>query len=137
MIGFPGFWKLVMRHRRHAAHELANSLSKRGYLEECRKYCPTLELAVLTPYPAGIRAQAVTASGEAVHDFLFAQTPRTLHVGNAPSPAATSAIPIGRMIASKCIQHMRQSSYSQLEIVLLYRTTGPIGKPGEVGLRFC
>lgn len=106
MIGFPGFWKLVMRHRRHAAHELANSLSKRGYLEECRKYCPKFELSDLTPYPAGIRAQAVTASGEAVHDFLFAQTPRTLHVGNAPSPAATSAIPIGRMIASKCIQHM-------------------------------
>lgn len=107
MIGFSGFWKLVMRHRRHAAHELANSLSKRGYLQECRKYCPTLELADLTPYPAGIRAQAVTAAGEAVHDFLFAQTPLTLHVGNAPSPAATSAIPIGRMIASKCIQHMR------------------------------
>ncbi|RWK47244.1 MAG: L-2-hydroxyglutarate oxidase [Mesorhizobium sp.] len=106
MMGFPGFWKLVMRHRRHAAHELANSLSKRGYLEECRKYCPTLELADLLPHPAGIRAQAVTAAGEAVHDFLFTETQRSLHVGNAPSPAATSAIPIGRMVASKVIQQL-------------------------------
>ncbi|MEI5677058.1 MULTISPECIES: L-2-hydroxyglutarate oxidase [unclassified Mesorhizobium] len=105
MLTFPGFWKLVARHRSHAIHELANSLSKRGYLEECRKYCPELELADLMPYPAGIRAQAVTSSGEAVHDFLFAETARSLHVGNAPSPAATSAIPIGRMIASKCIEH--------------------------------
>lgn len=100
---FPGFWKLVAKNRGHAATELRNSLWKRRYLEECRKYCPSLTIEDLHPHPAGIRAQAVTPQGEAIHDFLFAETSRTLHVCNAPSPAATSAIPIGRMIANKLL----------------------------------
>ncbi|MGD8833974.1 MAG: L-2-hydroxyglutarate oxidase, partial [Desulfobacteraceae bacterium] len=55
----------------------------------------------LLPYPAGIRAQAVRNDGTLVHDFLFAETHRSLHVCNAPSPAATSAIPIGAYITEK------------------------------------
>ena len=55
----------------------------------------------LQPYPAGIRAQAVLKDGSLVHDFLFAESPRSLHVCNAPSPAATSAIPIGGYICDK------------------------------------
>lgn len=101
--GFAGFWKLVAKNRRHAARELFNSLWRRGYLEECRKYCPSLELSDLLPYEAGIRAQAVTAEGKAIHDFHFAATDRMLHVCNAPSPAATSAIPIGAMIAARLL----------------------------------
>jgi L-2-hydroxyglutarate oxidase len=54
-----------------------------------------LTLDDLEPYPAGIRAQAVMKDGSLVHDFLIKQTPRTLHVCNAPSPAATSSLPIG------------------------------------------
>lgn len=103
MLSYPGFWKLVAKNRRHALSELRNSLSKRAYLAECRKYCPDLTLADLQPYRAGIRAQAVLPDGQAVHDFLFAETARTLHVCNAPSPAATSALPIGDMIADKCL----------------------------------
>jgi L-2-hydroxyglutarate oxidase len=55
----------------------------------------------LSPYPAGIRAQAVKKDGSLVHDFLFAETPRSLHVCNAPSPAATSAIPIGEYLCDR------------------------------------
>lgn len=98
---FPGFWKTVIAHRRSAVTELRNSLWKRGYLEECRKYCPGLELRDLLPHPAGIRAQAVHGDGTLIHDFLFMQTDRMLHVCNAPSPAATSAIPIAEMIVSR------------------------------------
>lgn len=98
---FPGFWKTVIAHRRSAVTELRNSLWKRGYLEECRKYCPSLDLADLLPHEAGIRAQAVRKDGALIHDFLFAQTDRMLHVCNAPSPAATSAIPIAEMIAGR------------------------------------
>ncbi len=98
---FPGFWKTVFANRRSAVTELRNSLWKPGYLEECRKYCPELRLSDLLPHEAGIRAQAVRADGSLVHDFLFAQTDRTLHVCNAPSPAATSAIPIAEMIAAR------------------------------------
>ncbi len=100
---YGGFWKLVAKNWRHAAGELRSSVWTSGYLRECQKYCPSLTLDDLKPYPAGIRAQAVTRAGEALHDFLLVETDRTLHVCNAPSPAATSAIPIARMIASKLL----------------------------------
>ncbi len=99
ILRFTGMWRVARRHARTGLRELWNSASKRSYLQECRRYCPELELADLTPREAGIRAQAVMRDGSFVHDFLLRSTPRTLHVVNAPSPAATSAIPIGAEIA--------------------------------------
>jgi len=98
---FPGLWKVLARYRRSVRAELAGSLLKSAYLKQCRKYCPSLTVRDLLPYTAGIRAQAVTRDGTLVHDFLFLESARTLHVCNAPSPAATSAIPIGEMIAER------------------------------------
>jgi L-2-hydroxyglutarate oxidase len=66
-----------------------------------QKYCPSINLKDLQPYPAGVRAQAVLKDGTLVHDFLFAESKRSIHVCNAPSPAATSAIPIGEYITKK------------------------------------
>jgi len=100
---FPGFWKTLWNNLGSGTTEMKNSLFKRGYLEQCRKYCPSLEVDDLLPYEAGIRAQAVMRDGTLVHDFLFAETPRMVHVCNAPSPAATSAIPIGEMIADRLL----------------------------------
>lgn len=100
---FPGFWRLLARYWRASVMELRNSLSRRRYLNEVRKFCPAIEKDDMLAYPAGIRAQAVLRDGTLVHDFLFEQTPRTLHVLNAPSPAATSAIPIGRMIVDRML----------------------------------
>ncbi len=57
--------------------------------------------AILLPYPAGIRAQAVKKDGSLVHDFLFAESSRSLHVCDAPSPAATSAMPIADYLCQK------------------------------------
>ena len=102
-MAFPGFWKVVGTHLAAGVAEMRNSLWKQGYLAQCRKYCPGLSLADLEPGMAGIRAQAVLRDGTLVHDFLFAETERQLHVCNAPSPAATSAIPIARMIAGKVL----------------------------------
>lgn len=101
---FPGFWKTIWNNLGSGTTEMKNSLFKRGYLEQCRKYCPSLQVEDLLPYEAGIRAQAVMRDGTLVHDFLFAETPRMVHVCNAPSPAATSAIPIGEMIAEKILK---------------------------------
>lgn len=101
---FPGFWKTIGANLRSGLTEMKNSLFKAGYLEQCRKYCPSLQLDDLQPIEAGIRAQAVMRDGTLVHDFLFLETPRMLHVCNAPSPAATSAIPIGEMIADRLLQ---------------------------------
>ncbi|MEO9654936.1 L-2-hydroxyglutarate oxidase [Marinomonas sp.] len=106
MIRFPGFWKLIAQHWRTGVIETKNSWYKPGYLAQVRKYCDLVELEDLEDYPAGIRAQAVMKDGSLVHDFLFAQSPRTLHVCNAPSPAATSAFPIGEHIIQKLQQQM-------------------------------
>ena len=101
MLTFPGFWKVSAANLRAGIAELRDSVWKRGYLKAVRKYCPGIGLEELLPYPAGIRAQAVMRDGTLVDDFLFAESPRSLHVCNAPSPAATSAIPIGAYVCDK------------------------------------
>lgn len=101
MVTFAGFWKVLKSNFRVGLNETWNSWWKPGYLKTVQKYCPKLKLSDLQPYPAGIRAQAVMKDGSLVHDFLFAESPRSLHVCNAPSPAATSSIPIGGYICDK------------------------------------
>ncbi|MDQ0560149.1 L-2-hydroxyglutarate oxidase [Rhizobium mesoamericanum] len=103
MAAFSGFWKMARANWRSAISEFANSASRGRYLRECQKYCPSLTIDDLQRPQAGIRAQAVMDDGSLVHDFLFKQTERMLHVCNAPSPAATSAIPIGRMIVDRLL----------------------------------
>ena len=101
MLCFPGFWHVIRQNLMSGIKELADSNYKPGYLKRIQKYCPLLILKDLKPYPAGIRAQAVKNDGTLVHDFLFAETQRSLHVCNAPSPAATSAIPISKYLCDK------------------------------------
>jgi len=103
MLAFPGFWQVTADNLGVGLAELWNSLWKPGYLRQVRKYCPSVRLSDLRPYPAGIRAQAVMRDGTLVDDFLFAETARSLHVCNAPSPAATSAIPIGEVLCDKIL----------------------------------
>ncbi|QPM91361.1 L-2-hydroxyglutarate oxidase [Pseudooceanicola algae] len=99
IVGFPGFWKSILQFIRPGMNELGNSLFKSRYLEECRRYCPGLEIGDLTPMTCGIRAQAIMKDGTMQHDFVFRTTDRMVHVCNAPSPAATSALPIGDLVA--------------------------------------
>ncbi|UTM59256.1 L-2-hydroxyglutarate oxidase [Photobacterium sp. CCB-ST2H9] len=106
MLSFPGFWQVTGKHLKTGLQEFRDAWWKAGYLERVRKYCPSLTLADLEPYPAGIRAQAVLKDGTLVHDFLFADSPRSLHVCNAPSPAATSAMPIADYICDKVAEKM-------------------------------
>ena len=80
---------------------MKNSLSKRGYLAAVRRYCPSLTLNDLEPHAAGVRAQAVARDGRLISDFLFVDTPRSLHVCNAPPPAAISALPIAAHIVDR------------------------------------
>jgi L-2-hydroxyglutarate oxidase len=101
MLRFPGFWKLSGKYLAIGLREYKNSLWKRGYLKRVQTYCPSLQLDDLRPFRTGVRAMAVLRDGTMVDDFLFKQTARTLHVCSAPSPAATSAIPIGNYICDK------------------------------------
>lgn len=100
---YPGFWKLLARNAGSAADELASSLSKQLYLKKVQKYCARITLNDLAPYKSGVRAQAVARDGKIIDDFLFVDTRHSLHVCNAPSPAATSAIPIARHIADRLL----------------------------------
>jgi L-2-hydroxyglutarate oxidase len=100
---YAGFWRFARSHLRTGAAELRNSIWKQGYLRECRKYVPSLQASDLLPHEAGIRAQAMLEDGTLVHDFLIESTPRTLHVCNAPSPAATSAITIAEEIVRRVL----------------------------------
>lgn len=104
MARFPGLWRVARANIRTGAREIRNSLSRNSYLRECRKYTPTLTAADLLPREAGIRAQAVRRDGTLLHDFVIERTERMVHVLNAPSPAATAALPIGQRIAEMTTQ---------------------------------
>jgi L-2-hydroxyglutarate oxidase len=101
MLRFGGFYRLAKRHLRVALAEQYSSWCKAAYARICRRYCPQISAGDLLPHPSGVRAQVVMRDGTLLHDFLIRRTDRTLHVCNAPSPAATAAIPIGRHIAAE------------------------------------
>ncbi|MFT6658503.1 L-2-hydroxyglutarate oxidase [Maritalea sp.] len=101
MLSFPGFWKMALGNLRAGLHEFAGSASKMVYLSRCKKYCPSLTLSDLHPMRTGIRAQAVGANGKLIDDFLIKRSRRSVHVCNAPSPAATSAFPIAAAICAE------------------------------------
>lgn len=96
--GFPGMWRVARSHWRTGLAEHRDSWRRSGYLRLVQRYCPELTVDDLLPEEAGIRAQAVLRDGTLVHDFLVRRTDRTVHVCNAPSPAATSAFPIARHV---------------------------------------
>jgi len=101
LLKFSGTWPLIKQHFGSGLTEFKNSMYKKGYLELVQKYCPKITLEDLQPYPSGIRAQAVDKTGALIHDFKFLETEHSLHIGNAPSPAATSALPIAESILLK------------------------------------
>jgi L-2-hydroxyglutarate oxidase len=100
---WPGLWRLMNRHWRAAIDEAHSAISQEVYVDLCRRYAPRLSIADLRPYRAGIRAQAISRDGTMVDDFKFLETENTLHVVNAPSPAATSALPIGKLVARRLL----------------------------------
>ncbi|MFJ4920787.1 L-2-hydroxyglutarate oxidase [Streptomyces sp. NPDC088725] len=102
-LSWPGSWRMARRHWRYGAGELRRSLSKRAFTTAVRRLLPTVTEADLRPAPAGVRAQAVLRDGSLADDFLIRRAPRTVHVLNAPSPAATASLPIGREVARRAL----------------------------------
>ncbi|MEV6318427.1 L-2-hydroxyglutarate oxidase [Streptomyces sp. NPDC051776] len=100
---YPGSWHIARRHWRYGAGELRRSLSKHAFAQAVRRLLPDVADEDLTPAPAGVRAQAVLPDGTLVDDFLITQSPGMIHVLNAPSPAATASLPIGREIARRTL----------------------------------
>jgi (S)-2-hydroxyglutarate dehydrogenase len=106
--GFGGFWRLARRYWRTGLKETWGDISKRAFLSACRRYIPELTLEDLVPGPSGVRAQALDSEGRLVDDFVVeAQGDRILHVRNAPSPAATSSLAIGALVADRVEELMQ------------------------------
>ncbi|MEY9876973.1 L-2-hydroxyglutarate oxidase [Streptacidiphilus sp. MAP12-33] len=104
---WPGTWSLASRHWRAETVELRRSVSRRAFTRALRRLLPDITEHDLHPAPAGVRAQAVDRDGALVDDFAFTTGDRTVHVLNAPSPAATASLPIGREIAARALGAMR------------------------------
>ena len=100
-LSYPGFMKLAVKYWRTGSMEMWRSLSKRAFVRSLRKLVPAVELEDLVAADSGVRAQAVYPDGRLLDDFLIDQAGSVINVCNAPSPAATSAIPIGEYICDK------------------------------------
>ncbi|MFI9205842.1 L-2-hydroxyglutarate oxidase [Streptomyces sp. NPDC053048] len=102
-VAYPGVWRIARRHWRYGSGEVRRSLSRSAFTRAVRRLLPQVRDEDLIPAPSGVRAQAVLRDGTLVDDFLFAQSPGMVHVLNAPSPAATAALPIGREVARRVL----------------------------------
>ncbi len=98
---FPGFWKLAVRHGREGMKEMARSFSRAKFLKSLQELIPDIREEDLVPSEAGVRAQALKPNGDLVDDFLILEGPQATHVCNAPSPAATASLEIGRAIVER------------------------------------
>lgn len=96
---YRGFWRLAGRHWKQGLAEMWRSLSKAAFVKALQRLVPDLRSQDLSPAPCGIRAQAVRPNGALEDDFLLVRQGRCLHLLNAPSPAATSALAIGEGVA--------------------------------------
>lgn len=102
-LAWPGSWRLARRHWRYGTGELHRSLSRQAFTRAVRRLLPAVREDDLVPAPAGVRAQAVLRDGTLADDFLIEETARAVHVLNAPSPAATASLPIGREVARRTL----------------------------------
>ncbi|MGB8946018.1 MAG: L-2-hydroxyglutarate oxidase [Streptomyces sp.] len=102
-LSWPGSWRMAGRHWRYGAGELRRSFSKEAFTTAVRRLLPAVTSDDLVPAAAGVRAQAVLRDGSLADDFLIREGPRAVHVLNAPSPAATASLPIGREVARRVL----------------------------------
>lgn len=104
---YPGFLKLAWRYWRTGLAEIRRSLSRRAFVTALQQLVPEIRCEHVEPAPAGVRAQALGTDGRLVDDFLFLRHERVLNVCNAPSPAATAALNIGRLVAEQVLTGQR------------------------------
>ena len=103
LVTFPGFWAMAARYWRMGLGEIYRSWNKRAFVKALQVLLPALRMDDVKPGGAGVRAQAMDARGNLLDDFSILEAPNAIHVLNAPSPAATVSIPIGRAVADKAL----------------------------------
>lgn len=102
-LGWPGFWKIVAKYGQTGMGEIYRSLSKAAFTRSLQKLIPEITQDDLVDGGAGVRAQACDKKGNLVDDFNILQNDNIIHVRNAPSPAATSSLSIGKLISEKIL----------------------------------
>jgi (S)-2-hydroxyglutarate dehydrogenase len=108
-LAFPGFRRLAARYWRTGLQEFRRDWSRKMFADELRRFVPALQEKDLVRGSSGVRAQAIHADGTLVDDFAILEGPRLLHVVNAPSPAATASLAIGREVAELAIARFELS----------------------------
>ena len=103
---YGGFWSMARRHWKTSLPELRRSFDKRAFTRELQRLIPEIQSNDLVYSGAGVRAQAVSASGKLVDDFVIAESAGAVHVLNAPSPGATSSLGIADAICRAASQHL-------------------------------
>jgi 2-hydroxyglutarate dehydrogenase len=103
---YPGFRRLARRYLRAGLAELGRDWWKPAFVADLRRYIPEIRATDLRSGPSGVRAQAVSADGQLLDDFVFGGRGRVVHVRNAPSPAATSSLAIGRRVAGMVLERL-------------------------------
>ncbi len=106
MATFPGAWRLASRYWRAGIAETARSLSKHRFVAALQTLVPEIRSADLRPTGAGVRAQAVSRDGRLLDDFHIVEGEHMIHVLNAPSPAATASLAIGRHVAALALARL-------------------------------
>lgn len=101
VMAFPGFWKLAAKFWKEGMEEYVRSFSKAAFVKSLQELIPEIRSEDLVPAPAGVRAQALKPDGGLVDDFHIIHGASSIHVCNAPSPAATASIEIGKAIAEQ------------------------------------
>ena len=101
VITYGGFWKLARKNWQEGTKEMIRSFSKAAFVRSLQELIPEVEANDIEPAGAGVRAQALMPNGKMMDDFVLLEGHRSIHVCNAPSPAATASIPIGEAIAER------------------------------------
>lgn len=101
ILSFKGLYKMGLKNIKEGIGEYYRSFNKQAFVKAAKKLIPLIEASDLTPMEAGVRAQAMKEDGSMVDDFYFEETSNSIHVLNAPSPAATCSIEIGKEIAKR------------------------------------
>ncbi|MGI9017870.1 MAG: L-2-hydroxyglutarate oxidase [Euzebya sp.] len=107
VVGFSGMRRLAAMHWRTGIGEMWRSVNTAAFVRALQQMTPDITAADLLPHRSGVRAQALFADGTLADDFVFHRTPRTVHVLNAPSPAATAALAIGQTLAAEVAERLR------------------------------
>ena len=106
-VTWPGTWRMARRWWRTGCTELGYAASRSRFVRAAARLVPELTAADVQPGFAGVRAQAVSRAGKLVDDFAFSRTERALHVRNSPSPAATSALAVARVVVADVLDERR------------------------------